>query len=144
MTGFDLATLEAECVSILEADAEMYPRLADAIEGAAQLIDHDLEPFARHGWRAILRIRYEPRRVVGLHVQVDQTILGIRAGRDWLTPGHIWLTSQRDGENQCRVPIATIRPEADAIADAFRQAHRSTVRDIFTRLMLDADRLPDR
>ena len=140
---FDLEALEAECVSILEADAELYPVLADAVEGAAGLIDRDLVPFARHGWSAILRIRYEPR-VVGFQAQIADTTLGIRAGRDWLEPGHVWLTSQCNGENQYRIPIMTVRPEANAIADAFRRAHRSTVRDIFTELMLNADRLPGR
>ncbi len=143
MTGFGLATLEAECTEILEADAELYPVLADAVEGAAGLIDRDLVPFARRGWRAILRIRYEPR-VVGFQAQIADTTLGIRAGRDWLEPGCIWLTSQRNGENQCRVPIMTVRPEANAIADAFRRAHRDTVQDIFVRLMLEDDRIPGR
>jgi hypothetical protein len=136
-----LETLETECAEILEAEAAMYPILADAIEAAAQIIDRDLEPFARQGWRAILRIRYEPRRVVGLQVEVAQTILAIRAGHDWLAPGRVWVTSQRNCEDQCRVPIVTVKPEADAIAAAFRNAHRDTIQDIFVRLMLSDDRL---
>ena len=47
MSGLGLEELEVRCVAIHAAEAKMLPRLADAVEGAAQLLEHDLRPFER-------------------------------------------------------------------------------------------------
>ena len=140
MSGLGLEELENRCLGIHAAEAMMLPRLADAVIAAAQLLERDLAPFERHGWRAVLRIRDEPR-VVGLQIELPKTILGARLGAKHGGSGRVWLTTQLNGEDQYRAGIAELAPEADQIADAFRRTHRDSIQDAFVDLILHAGRL---